>query len=161
MNKDIQKLAKRKDNYQKRKASETDEQRQTKLAKRRDNYKKRKAGETDEQRQAKLAKRRDNYQRKKDSNNLQPVTVQAPCSSSEFDCTSSTNTSMDKNQYLRESDADKNGEIHMQDETKLNICSFHESMKYTTLQCPHQICCKGRPRSPFFQKSIHFYCKQS
>ena len=49
------------------------------------------------------------------TNNMQPVTVQAPCSSSEFDCTSSTNTSTNKNQYLREFDADKNGKIHIQD----------------------------------------------
>ena len=111
------KLAKRKDNYQKRKASDTDEQTQAKLAKRKDNYQKRKASETDKQRQAKLAKRRDSYQRKKDSNNMQTITVQAPCSSSELDCISSTNTT-DKNQYLREFDARKNGEIHMQDWAK-------------------------------------------
>jgi len=128
------KLAKRKDNYQKRKASDTDQQTQAKLAKRKDNYQKRKASETDRQRQAKLAKRRDSYQRKKDSNNMQTITVQAPCSSSELDCISSTNTT-DKNQYLREFDARKNGEIHMQDWAKLNISRFHESMKYTTLQC--------------------------
>ena len=65
---------------------------------------------------------------------MQTITVQAPCSSSELDCISSTNTT-DKNQYLREFDACKNGEIHMQDWAKLNISRFHESMKYTTLQC--------------------------
>ena len=61
------KLAKRKDNYQKRKASETNEQTQAKVAKRKDNYQKRKESETDKQTQAKLAKRKDNYQKRKAS----------------------------------------------------------------------------------------------
>lgn len=51
------KLVKRRENYQKRKASVSDEQRQANHAKEIDNYRKRKASEPDKQRDAKLARK--------------------------------------------------------------------------------------------------------
>ena len=107
------KLAKRRENYQKRKASVSDEQRQANHAKEIDNYRKRKALEPDEQRDAKLAKRRENYQKRKAFQERVPIQEQATCDSNECDSRSSTNLT-DKNQYLREFDADKNGELHLQ-----------------------------------------------
>ena len=97
----------------KREKHQSDEQRQANHAKEIDNYRKRKASEPDEQRDAKLAKRRENYQKRKAFQETVPIQEQATCDSNECDSRSSTNLT-DKNQYLREFDADKNGELHLQ-----------------------------------------------
>ena len=117
-----------------KKASVSDEQRQANHAKKIDNYRKRKASEPDEQREAKLAKRRENYQKRKAFQETVPIQEQSICDSNECDSRSSTNLT-DKNQYLREFDADKNGELHLQQWAKVNMSKFHKSLKYTTLQC--------------------------
>ena len=80
---------------------------------------------------------------------MQTITVQAPCSSSELDCISITNTT-DKN------DARKNGEIHMQDWAKLNISRFHESIKYTTHQCT--ICKEAWPLKVTKRSPNNYVC---
>ena len=110
------------------------QQRQARHAKKIENYQKRKASEPDEQTDAKLAKRRENYQKRKAFRQTLPVHEQATCDSNECDLRSSRNVT-DKNQYLREFDADKNVELHMQQWVKVNMSRFHEYLKYTTLQC--------------------------
>ena len=172
------KLAKRREQYHKGKASETSEQKQAKLAerregrqkkiapeiykkkqtilaKRRDQYRERKASETSEQKQERLAKRRQAYQKKKASRNILRSTVQATCSTSESDSPFSVNIP-DKNQYLREFDADKNGEIHMQEWAKVNISKFHKSIKYITLQCT--ICKEAWPVKATKRSSNKYVC---
>ena len=149
------KLAKRRENYQKRKASVSDEQRQANHAKEIDNYRKRKASEPDEQRDAKLAKRRENYQKRKAFQETVPIQEQATCDSNECDSRSSTNLT-DKNQYLREFDADKNGELHLQQWAKVNTSRFHKSLKYTTLQCT--ICKEAWPLKTTKRSRTNYVC---
>ena len=149
------KLAKRRENYQNKKASVSDEQRQANHAKKIDNYRKRKASEPDEQREAKRAKRRENYEKRKAFQETVPIQEQSTCDSNECDSRSSTNLT-DKNQYLREFDADKNGELHLQQWAKVNMSKFHKSLKYTTLQCT--VCKEAWPLKATKRSRTNYVC---
>lgn len=149
------KLAKRRENYQERKASVSDEQRQANHAREINNYRKRKASEPDEQRDAKLAKRRENYQKRKAFQETVPIHEQATCDSNECDSRCSTNLT-DKNQYLREFDADKNSELHLQQWAKVDMSRFHKSLKYTTLQCT--ICKEAWPLKTTKRSRTNYVC---
>ena len=138
-----------------KKASVSDEQRQANHAKKIDNYRKRKASEPDEQREAKLAKRRENYQKRKAFQETVPIQEQSTCDSNECDSRSSTNLT-DKNQYLREFDADKNGELHLQQWAKVNMSKFHKSLKYTILQCT--ICKEAWPLKATKRSRTNYVC---
>ena len=68
----------------------------------------------------------------------------------------STTNVTDKNQYLREFDAVKNGELHMQQWAKVSMSRFHESLKYTTLQCT--ICKEAWPLKATKRSPTNYVC---
>ena len=143
-----------------------------KLAKRRENYEKRKAfqetvpiqeqstcdsNECDSRSSTNLTDK-NQYLREFERKALQetvPIQEQSTCDSNECDSRSSTNLT-DKNQYLREFDADKNGELHLQQWAKVNMSKFHKSLKYTTLQCT--ICKEAWPLKATKRSRTNYVC---